>query len=209
RSVRLDRQRRQAAVAQFLLGLGQRGGGAVGAHAHAVDGLAVGGARFDPCAQAQQGDAGLERFGIARGAERAGLEDVAGAVGWRRGGGRNRRGRGCAGRRRRRRHRRGGSPFGRGRVLLALALRGQGAALALGLLARAGGQLGIGQRHLLLGQEGVEIVFGDFRRGRRRGRPCGWTAPPPRRFVRHLVIVGRADRRLRGGVGLRAEEAVV
>src|SRR5690606_33871605 len=48
RSVRPDRQRRQAAVAELLLGLGQFGGGAVGAHAHAVDGPAVGHAGFDP-----------------------------------------------------------------------------------------------------------------------------------------------------------------
>ena len=72
-----------------------------------------------------------------------------------------------------------------------------GIALLFG--ARAGFQLGVGHRHFLARQQGVEVVVGIAGRGRRhRGRQRG-------------VLVGGAGGRRRGGVGIGAGaiEAVV
>src|SRR3546814_14913141 len=54
-------------------------------------GLALDVGRLDPRAEAEQGDARLDRFGVAGCTEGTGLEDVGGVAAGRRGGGRGRR----------------------------------------------------------------------------------------------------------------------
>src|SRR5690606_41195603 len=129
------------------------------------------------------------------GAERACLQQVAGGGVGRRGG----RGRRC---------RRGGAGVRGGcrqggvvrarklrRVLFALPGL---APLALLFGLRAGLQLGVGHRHFLAGQQGVEVVVRVAAGGRRN-----------RRRQRRVLVRGTGGRRRGGvGVGARAVEAV-
>src|SRR5690606_14568641 len=150
--LRLDRHGRQPAVGELGLRRGQLGGGAVGTHAHAVDGLAVDGGRFYAGVQSEQRDARLDGLGVAGGAEGAGLEDVArlAVLAGDRGGRRRRGGRRCRSGDRgfRDRCRQGGGVGSRRRGGLALLFE----LLAARLLgARAGGEFRVGHRHFLAG----------------------------------------------------------
>src|SRR5690606_35908741 len=66
----LDRHRRKPAALELALGVGEVAGGAVRAHPHAVDGLAVDLRRLDSCAEAEQGDPRLQFLGLGTGLER-------------------------------------------------------------------------------------------------------------------------------------------